>query len=158
MEKHQKNELVVLRLRHLGTIPFMVILLATGCASSVPELEFMSLDSTCFSVYYTRGHQDPSQDVLEALEVNHDRITEDLKPTKEDKYAIWIYPNLNTFHRDLLFQDIFNLTPVATIGLALRILLLSLYWVQNGSARGCLGFIRQKQSRDHKLKWYPVLL
>lgn len=104
--------------RKLIYIVLVVLLLLTGCSNSINKDTIntnnistnrdeivQQLESDHFIFYSNTDDKNILKDLSKTLEDNYERITNDLSQTLKRKVDVYIYPDLDTFHKAIGESD-----------------------------------------------------
>jgi hypothetical protein len=76
----------------------MIIILLISCAP--PKIEWISAGETDHFIFFTtKGSENAVSLLSEKLEANYDRIIQDLQITTTDKFSVYIFEDIDMFHR-----------------------------------------------------------
>ncbi len=81
-------------------IAFCVIVIFSLTSCATPELEWVLVGETNhFTFFAAQGGENAISLLEDALEKNYDRITQDLQVTPAEKFSVYVFKDIDTFHK-----------------------------------------------------------
>jgi hypothetical protein len=86
-----------MKLANRIVICVIVVISLISCAS--PKIEWVPVTETDHFVFFAaKGIEDAVPPLAQELEANYDRITQDLQVTTVNKFSVYIFEDINSFH------------------------------------------------------------